>query len=130
MRRRIIEALTYPRMMLLTNLDGEQCPEQLYFNPAHERCQNCEQGVECHWLSVTDEFRVLAQEPMGSLYESLQFCIDFVDAQCTGARHNVRRCPCESCHWVRSARQLESDYRHKRRSDERPILVSIVPRSA
>ncbi len=124
MRRRIIEALTYPRMMLLGNLDGEECPEQLYFNLAREGCQSCEQGMECHWLTINDEFRVLAQEPMDSLYGSLQFCIDYVDAQCTRASHNVRRCPCESCQWVRSARRLESDYRHKRRSRQRPILVS------
>jgi len=114
MRRRIIEALTYPRMILLANLDAEECPQQLLFDPVHQRCQICEQGEECHWLNINDEFSVLAQKSMDSLYESLKFCIDYVFAQCTNASHNVRRCPCESCHWVRTARQLESDYRHMR----------------
>ena len=114
MRRRIIEALTYPRMMLLANLDAEECPQHLFFNAAHEGCQICEQGEECHWLNINDEFSVLAQKSMDSLYESLKFCIDYVFAQCTNASHNVRRCPCDSCHWVRAARQLESDYRHMR----------------
>ncbi len=130
MRRRIIEALTYPRMMLLDNLDGEECPEQLYFNPAREWCQTCEQGIECHWLTSNEEFRVLVREPIESLSKSLQFCIDYVNAQCVDASHNVRRCPCESCRWIKSARRLESEYRHKRRSRRQPILASVASQSA
>jgi len=116
MRRRIIEALTYPRIMQLANLDGEKCPMHLIFNPASEGCQICEQGEECHWLNVNDEFSVLAEKPMDSLYESLLFCIDYVDAQCTYASHNVRRCACESCQWVKSARRLAIEYTNARQS--------------
>jgi hypothetical protein len=111
MRQRIIEALTYPRMVLLANLEEENCPQNLYFNAEHEKCRYCEQGEECFWLNYNDKFSVLAQKPMQSLYESLQFCISYVDAQCTRACHNVRRCPCDSCEWIRSARQLVADYK-------------------
>ena len=110
MRRRIIEQLTYPRMLLLANLDVGECPQNRYFNPAHNACQRCEQGEECHWLNRNDEFSVLAQLPMKTLFESLSFCIDYVDAQNTRANHNVRRCACESCHWVRKARRLACEY--------------------
>lgn len=116
MRRRIIEALTYPRMRLLASLDGEECPQDLFFNPVDEACQHCEQGEDCHWLNCNDQFSVLAKKPMEILYESLQFCIDYVDTHCTGENHNVRRCPCDSCNWVRSARQLASDYKYTSRS--------------
>ena len=111
MRRRIIEALTYPRILLLANLEVEECPQNRYFNPAHRACQRCEQEKECHWLNCNDEFSVLAQMPMEMLLESLSFCIDYVDAQNTRAYHDVRRCACESCHWVRKARRLACEYK-------------------
>ena len=116
MRQQIIEALTYPRMILLADLDGEYCPQHLFFNHAHKACQMCEQGEECHWLNVNDHISVLAKKPMDSLYESLQFCIDYVEAQCRHVEHSVRWCACESCDWVRSARRLASDYRQVRRT--------------
>lgn len=116
MRKRIIEALTYPRIMLLANLNAEECPQHLFFNPAHERCRFCEQGQECHWLNLNDEFSILARKPMDSLYGSLQFCIDYVNAQCSHEGHNVRRCACESCQWIRDARRLASEYRQTKRA--------------
>ena len=115
MRRQIIEALTYPRIMVLGNLNAEECSQHLLFNIVHEACEFCGQRDECHWLNINDEFSVLAQKPMDLLYESLQFCIDYVDSQCTHANHNTRRCACESCLWVRSARRLASEYRNVRR---------------
>jgi hypothetical protein len=41
------------------------------------------------------------------------FSIDYVDTQCSRANHNVRRCACESCHWVRKARRLAREYRNR-----------------
>ena len=110
MRRRIIEALTYPRMLLMSNLDIDECPQNGYFNPEHASCQCCDQGEECHWLNCNDEFTVLATKPMKMLYESLIFSIDYVDAQSGRANHNVRRCACESCDWVRKARRLAWEF--------------------
>ena len=116
MRQNIIETLTYPRIMLLANLDNEECPQHLFYNHAHEGCQSCEQAEECHWLNVNDQISVLARKPMHALYESLMFCIDYVDAQCKYASHNARWCACESCEWVRIARRLASDYRQMGRT--------------
>lgn len=110
MRRRIIEELTYPRILLLANLDVEECPQNQSFNPAHDACQRCEQREECRWLNCNDEFSVLAQKPMEALFESLLFCIDYVDAQNSRENHNVRRCACESCTWVREASWLAREY--------------------
>jgi hypothetical protein len=125
MRRRIIEALTYPRLLLMSNLDAEECPQNLFFNPLHKACQHCEQGEECHWLNCNDEFSVLVKKPLETLYDSLLFSIDYVDVQCARAGHNVRRCACESCHWIRSARRLASEYRDGGRSRaDRPVPQS------
>lgn len=110
MRRRMIEALTYPRILLLANLDVDECPQNQYFNHAHEICQQCEQGEECHWLNCNDHFSVMARKPLEMLYGSLMFCIDYVGAESARANHNVRRCACESCDWVRKARRLAWEY--------------------
>ena len=110
MRRQMIEAITYPRMLLLDSLDAEECPQNLYFNPAHPGCKYCEQSEECYWLNHNDEFSVLAKKSTQDLFIALQFCIDFVDARCSYQDHNVGRCACESCSWVRSARKLAWEY--------------------
>lgn len=111
MRRPIIEALTYPRMLVMSNMDVEECPQNSYFNPADASCRHCTQAEECHWLTCNDEFSVLATKPIELLFESLLFGIDYVDDYCSRASHNVRRCACESCHWVRTARRLAWEYR-------------------
>lgn len=115
MRRRIIEALTYPRILLLANLRDDECPQNRYFNPGHPSCRHCDQREECHWLECNDEFSALAVKPMEVLYESLLFSIDYVDTQCSRTNHNVRRCACESCRWVRKARRLAWEYAGRRR---------------
>lgn len=122
MKRQIIEALTYPRILMMANLDLEECPQNSYFNPAHPSCQLCEQGEECHWLNQNDEFSVLASKPLQLLYEALQFSIEYVDAQSSRAKHNVRRCACESCHWVRKARRLAWDCQG---SETQPFAESL-----
>jgi hypothetical protein len=119
MRRLIIEALTYPRILLMSNMDVETCPQNGYFNPAHPSCQHCGQGEECYWLNCNDEFSVLATKPIDMLYESLLFSIDYVDAYCSRADHNVRRCACESCDWVRKARRIVWQYRDMENSPPR-----------
>ena len=110
MRLRIIETLNYPRMLLVANLDSENCPQNQYFNSKHESCQWCRQGEECRWLNRNDEFSLLAQKSTEKLVESLLFCIDYVDSRCFNANHDVRRCACDSCHWVKNARKLVSEY--------------------
>lgn len=115
----MIEALTYPRIVLMANLEGEDCPQNLMFNASHQSCQACEQGDECQWLSINDEFSVLAHMPMASLHECLEFCIDYVQARCSRSHHNVLHCACESCEWVRMARRLEMEFRHMKQPRRR-----------
>ena len=119
----MIEALTYPRMVLMANLEGEACPQNRMFNASHESCQACEQGKDCQWLNMNDEFSVLAQKPMDSLYESLEFCIDYMEAACSRSHHNVLRCACESCDWVRATRRLATEYRHMKQPLRRSAEV-------
>lgn len=106
MRRAIIESLTYPRMMMLSQMDSEDCPMHLYFDPTVPTCRICEQSQECRWLNSHDEFAVLAEQPIQHLYQAVLFCIDYVESQSSLNKHNFRRCPCESCVWLRDARYL------------------------
>ena len=111
MRRRIIEAITHPRMLLLHSLDLEDCEQHGYYNPVFPSCRNCEQREVCCWLNRNDEFSVLAARPLDQLFLSLQYCIDYVTARCSYEDHNVSRCACESCMWVRDAQRLAWEYR-------------------
>lgn len=110
MRRRIIEAITYPRMLVMSESVTDDCPMHGYYNPADGICRNCEQREECIWLNSNDEFTALARKPMDVLLAAFQFGIDYVDAHVTKKNHNPRRCACESCTWVRDARRLAWEY--------------------
>ncbi|GMR17184.1 MAG: hypothetical protein BMS9Abin32_246 [Gammaproteobacteria bacterium] len=111
MRRRIIESLTYPRILMIAQLDPGDCPLNRYFDAGHQRCRECEQGRECRWLSHNDEFSVLAEQPMERLFEAFSFSIDYVDAQVARQQHNFRRCVCDSCAWLRDARHLAREFK-------------------
>jgi len=112
MRQRFIEALTYPRMLMISLMDFNECPMNRYFNPGHESCQICEQGDECHWLNSNDEFSVLAEQPMDALVGAFVFSTDYVDAYISRQNHNPRRCACETCSWLRDAWHLIREYEH------------------
>jgi len=112
MRLRIIEALSYPRTLLAAVMDSEDCPQNRYFNPAHESCRWCRQGEECRWLNRHDEFSSMSQKSTKTLIDSLMFCIDYVDAQCFHANHFESTCACESCTWVKGARTLVLEYQN------------------
>ena len=43
-------------------------------------------------FNSNDEFSILARKPLDSLFDSLQFCIDYVAAQSACASHNIHRC--------------------------------------
>jgi hypothetical protein len=47
---------------------------------------------------------------MEYLYCALIFGIDFVDAHTGQAEHHGKYCNCESCKWVRDARDLAYEY--------------------
>lgn len=106
MKRVIIEALTYPRMAMLSHMDAESCPLQLRFDSDHPECVLCSGANECHWLTRHNEFQILNDKPITQLYEALLFCVEFIGSRMTVDGHNVGRCACEGCSWIRDARHL------------------------
>lgn len=111
MRTRFIEALTYPRMLMTSTIDIDNCPMHGYFDKTLDACLVCDKGVECLWLNNHDEFSVLARKPVETLFEAFTFTIDYIDAYVTRDNHNPRRCACETCHWLREARHLVREYK-------------------
>jgi hypothetical protein len=86
MRRKLIEALTFPRLFILENIDLEDCPQDRNFDTACERCRSCDLGQECHWLSCLNNFNDLASKPIHTLHASLLYSINLIelDQGCPG----------------------------------------------
>jgi hypothetical protein len=123
MRRRIIEALTYPRMLMISRMDLQDCPMHRYYSADQQACQTCDQGGECHWLNSNEEFSVLIEQPIEALFEAFVFSIDYVDAHISRDGHNFRHCTCETCTWAKDARHLERRYKgHAAKVSGRPSM--------
>ncbi len=110
MRRRILELLTHPRQVAMANVDLSECPHSGVFKTLDATCRQCAKNHECDWLNSTDEFNGLAEKEMEDLYCALTFGIDFVDAHNGLAKHDGKDCNCDSCKWVRDARELAHKY--------------------
>ena len=52
MRRQLIEALTYPRLLILKIIDAQDCDHDSLFDATSARCHHCSMGRECHWASL------------------------------------------------------------------------------
>jgi hypothetical protein len=110
MRRKILDVLVYPRQVAMANVDLSACPHSGFFEALDARCQECSKNYECDWLNSTDEFNELAEKPMEFLYRALAFGIDYVDARTAQQDHDPEICECESCQWVRDARNIVRQY--------------------
>ena len=56
MRRELIEALTYPRLLILKIIDAQVCEHDSLFEATSARCHQCSMGRECHWVSCLNDF--------------------------------------------------------------------------
>jgi hypothetical protein len=110
MRRKIIDFLVYPRQVAKANVRLSTCPHSGFFKVKDSECQKCSKNYECDWLNSTDEFNDLVARPMEFLYRALTFGIDYVDAQVVGQEHDADSCECDSCEWIRNARDLIQEY--------------------
>lgn len=110
MRRRLIEALTYPRLFVLDNVCLEDCPHDGLFDSTCERCLNCNSRQECHWLKCIDSFSDFARMPTYTMHASLLYGMSLIEERNSQVQHDADACSCESCTWVRNARQLAREF--------------------
>ena len=110
MKRRLIEALTYPRLFVLDNIDPENCPHDGLFEASSDRCHECGLQQHCHWLTCLNSFAGLADKPLHTVNASLLYSIDLIEAHVENIQHDPTNCDCESCTWIREARQLAAEF--------------------
>ena len=113
MRRKLIEALTYPRLFVLENIPSEDCPQNGQFDASCERCRDCDMGQECHWLSCLNNFDDLVSKPIHTIHASLLYSINLIEAHTEQLEHDSEACTCESCKWTRDAQALSREFSTK-----------------
>ena len=113
MRRTLIETLTYPRLVMHAEMDADNCPMHLFYVSSYPDCRACGKDTECRWLLEYDQFQFLAEQPVDKLHEAVHFCIDYIEKKVSSEQHNIRRCVCDSCSWLRQAAEIDREYRNE-----------------
>jgi len=106
MKQEIITALTFPRTMIESQRDLEQCPYPGLYIPKNLKCGLCTQRFECTWLYSNDEFVASAEKDDALLLDALEFAIHYVSATAIRKEHDLRTCACEICTWIKQAEAL------------------------
>ncbi len=110
MREALIEALTYPRLLILKIIDSGDCPHESLFEATSERCRQCPIGQACHWANCLDDFEEPGRKRTHTLNASLRYGVQLVEALHSELRHDETTCTCEPCTWVRDAQRLIETY--------------------
>ena len=110
MRRQLIEALTYPRLLVKKIIDERDCPHDSLFEATSERCHSCDMNTECHWINCLNEFSDFEEKPASTINASLRFGVKLVESLHSELRHDETICTCEPCTWVRDAQRLIEEF--------------------
>jgi hypothetical protein len=105
-RKQLIEALAYPRTLIDSGLQLENCPHNGRYDKQDLRCHECDSRPECEWLVHNDEFVALKNKPEDQLLAALEFALLHMSAFVASAGHDNRSCRCESCQWIRDSQDL------------------------
>ncbi|MDH5241918.1 MAG: hypothetical protein OEW73_14160 [Gammaproteobacteria bacterium] len=110
MRRQLIEALTYPRLLVLKIIEDRDCPHDSLFEALNERCFKCELNKECHWVRCLDDFADFEDKPDYTINASLRYGIRLVETLHNELHHDETVCTCEPCSWIRDAQRLTEEF--------------------
>lgn len=110
MRQRLIEALTYPRMLILEIVGGRNCQHDSEFNPDCADCRACVINAECHWVTWLQSSGDLADKPVHTLSASLRYGIQLVRELTGSGSHDEIVCACEGCAWIRLSERLITEF--------------------
>lgn len=110
MRRRLIEALTYPRLLVMKIIESRNCPHESLFEATSERCQQCDMNSECHWVACLNDFSDLQSKPEHTLNASLRYGVKLVESLHSELAHDETACNCEPCTWIRSSQRLIEEF--------------------
>lgn len=110
MRREMIEALCYPRLLVQRFIDSNDCPHENLFEATSERCHHCDLTQPCHWVRCLNEFSDFTETPTYTINASLRYAIRLVESLHRELHHDETLCHCEPCTWVRSTQRLVETY--------------------
>ena len=111
MRQELIEALTYPRLLVKRLIEEHNYQHESLFAATGERCNHCT-GENCGWETCFQDFRKFEEMPIDSLAASLREGIKLVESLYSELHHDETTCTCESCNWVRNAEHLTEECEH------------------
>ncbi len=112
MRRQLIEALTYPGLLVRQLIEEGNYPHESLYQATGERCNNCDLTGECGWPKCLQDFRHLEEKPIEALGTSLREGIKLVESLQSELRHDETTCTCETCNWIRNAEHLTEECEH------------------
>ena len=111
MRQQLIEALTYPRILIQRLIEEHNYQHNNLFEATGERCNHCE-GEDCCWETCFQDFRKFDEMPIETLAASLREGIRLVESLYNELHHDETTCTCETCNWVRNAEHLMEECVH------------------
>ena len=106
MRRELIEALTYPRLLILKIIDAQDCVHDSLFEATSARCRHCSMARESLWATCLNDFEDHRNKPAHTLNASLRYSVRLVEALHGESRHDATTCTCEACRWIRDSQRL------------------------
>ena len=110
MRRELIEALNYPKSLVLKIIDERDCPHESLFDVTDRRCQQCDMGRHCHWVLCLNDFEDFEGKSTHTINASLRYGIDLVETLKNDPLHDKDACQCEPCSWIRDSKRLTGEF--------------------
>lgn len=112
MRHQLIEALTYPKLLVRELIEEGNFPHKSLHAATGERCYHCDATGDCGWEHCLQDFRDLEKKTTETLSASLREGIKLVEALHSELRHDETTCTCETCIWIRNAEHLTEECEH------------------
>ena len=112
MRRQLIEALTYPGLLVRQLIEEGNYAHDSFYAATGERCHNCDGTGSCSWNRCLEDFVHREDKTTEELGESLREGIKLVEALHARLRHDETTCTCETCSWIRNAEHLTEEIEH------------------
>jgi hypothetical protein len=112
MRRLLIEALTYPGILVRQLIEAGNYPHASFYAATGERCHNCDGTSDCGWDKCLEDFVHRDDKTTDELGESLREGIKLVETLHSKLMHDETTCTCETCIWIRNAEHLTEEIEH------------------
>ena len=112
MRRQLIEALSFPGLLVKQLIEGGNYPHKNLYEATGERCNHCDGSGNCNWDHCLEDFTHRDQKSLEELGESLREGIKLVESLHRHLRHDETTCTCETCSWIRNAEHLTEEIEH------------------